>query len=141
MKWIKKYNELNSWEVDRLKIELDDFCKSSIVYIVDEINDFKYRIDKNSTTYDISFFRSNPNHNRFSWDKVKDEFIPIIEMLSIKYDIDNIIFMTNRDQPIKRNNPEQIGIDHILTINDIIEDNIIDGVDDIMIIKIRIKIK
>lgn len=136
MKYLKRYNESVKNE------EILDVCEEYLAYVLDNIKDSKLRID-NSPIYDdvcsVSFFRSEPNHNRFSWDDIKDDFITLVDILNNKFGVIDVTIMTNKSIPIKINNPEEPSIDHFLTVDDILEDNIIRGVDDIMIIIIKLK--
>ncbi len=141
MKYLKLYNESVSNESVSNE-EILDICGDYLVDTMDIIRDFKYRISKSNVADNIeyiAFFRSEPNHNRFSWDVVKDDFIRLVNTLNTKFNVLKITIMTNKGTPIKRENPEEPTIDHILTVDDILNDNIIDGVDDIMIIEIKLK--
>jgi hypothetical protein len=148
MKFLKSFNEDN-------KSILYDICKNHIAYIVDNIIDFKFSIHQakvpdnlyikskymlDDEIYQVCFFRSNPNHNRFSWNDVKTDFIPIVEILNRNYSVVDIIIFTNSGRSIKKINPEPIGIDHHLDIDDIIDDNIINDVNDILTITLIVKI-
>ena len=153
MKYLKTF-ESNDY-FDTTFIDIKNMCETGIVYIIDEIPDFKFRIDKasipdnkyikssyplGSEVYQLSFFRSEPNHNKFSWVSVKERIIPLFNILNRRYDLKEgcIVIMTNKPTPIKINNEEGPGIDHILNIEDILEDNIRDN-SEIMHIQITIK--
>lgn len=136
MKYLKRYNESVKNE------EILDVCEEYLAYVLDNIKDSKLRINNNPIYDDVcsvSFFRSKPNHNRFSWDDIKDDFITLVDILNNKFGVIDVTIMTNKSIPIKINNPEEPSIDHFLTVDDILEDNIIRGVDDIMIIIIKLR--
>jgi hypothetical protein len=133
MKYLKRYNESVSDEV----LEI---CIDHLAFVMDSIKDFKVRVDIDKDGYrSISFYRSEPNHNRFSWDVIKDDFITLVNILNIKYEVVNILVMTNKSTPIKIINKEEPTIDHILSIDDVLEDNIEENVNDIMIIIIKLR--
>ena len=153
MKFIKLFESFSE-----AYLELEEMCQGTIAYITDDIEDFKFRIDKasvpnnkyikssytlDSEIYQVSFFRSNTNHNKFKWIDVKDRIIHFIEMISKKYDITNdlsIAIMTNKSEPIKISDKEEPGIDHIINVYDIINDNIRNN-SELMYIQITIKVK
>lgn len=138
MKYLKRYNESIEISDDKLL----GICEDYLVYLMDDIKDLKIRIN-NNPIHDylrvVSFFRSNPNHNTFSWDVVKDDFIPLVSILNEKFNIVEVEIMTNKSTPIKVINKENKTIDHSLSVDDILKDNIIEGVDDIMVFNIKIK--
>ena len=151
MKYLKKFESNTSNTLEDIK----NLCETQIVYIIDNIPDFKFLVNKlsvanntyiksiyknDSEIYQLSFFRSQPNHNKFCWIDVKENIIPIFDILNRRYDLkeSSIIVMTNKSEPIKINNKEEPGIDHILDIEDILKDNIRD---DSEIIHIQITIQ
>jgi hypothetical protein len=136
MKYLKRYNESVSND------EILDICGDYLVDTMDNIRDFKFRISRSNVADRIeyiAFFRRDPNHNKFSWNDVKDDFIRLVNTLDTKFNVLRIRIMTNKSIPIKKENPEEPTIDHILSVDDILNDNIINGVDDIMIIDIKLK--
>lgn len=149
MKYLKTF-ESNDY-FDTTFIDIKNLCDSKVAYIIDDISDFRFMIEKLSVPklygsnnkaeiYQVSFFRSNPNHNKFSWMSVKENLIPLFDILNRRYDLkeSSIIIMTNKPTPLKINNKEEPGIDHILNVEDILEDNIRDN-SEIMHIQITIK--
>ena len=79
MKHLKRYNEsLTPDEVDDLK----DFCEVNLAYLLDE--DFIVDIDSRfGTTGNVSF--DLKRESGFTWDEIKDHFIPFLQRLSNKY--------------------------------------------------------
>ena len=147
MKYLRKF-ESNDY-FDTTFIDIKNLCDAKVAYIIDDISDFRFIIEKlrvskiygsNAEIYQLSFFRSKPNHNKFSWMSVKENLIPLFDILNRRYDLkeSSIIIMTNKPTPIKINNKEEPGIDHILNIEDILSDNIRDN-SEIMHIQITIK--
>ena len=151
MRYLKRF-ESNDY-FDTAFIDIKNLCDAKVAYIIDDISDFRFIIEKlrvsklyvsnnNAQIYQIAFFRSEPNHNKFSWMSVKENLIPLFDILNRRYDLkeSSIIIMTNKSTPIKINNKEEPGIDHILNIEDILKDNIRDD-SEIMHIQITIQTK
>ena len=93
MKHLRKFNEsLN-------KEELQDFCDTYLAYLLDE----GYSIEASEIGFDESVLILR-NENRptnvpmdspellFTWEEVKDQFIPFLHMLSKQYTIRSIKF-------------------------------------------------
>jgi hypothetical protein len=153
MKYLKKFESNISNTLEDIK----NLCETQIAYIIDNMPDFKFLVHKlsvanntyiksiykqDSEIYQLSFFRSQPNHNKFCWVDVKENIIPLFDILNRRYDLkeSSIIVMTNKSEPIKTSNKEEPGIDHILNIEDILKDNIRDD-SEIMHIQITIQTK
>ena len=79
MKHLKRYNEsLTPDGIDDLK----EFCEMNLVYLMDE--DFIVDIDSRfGTTGNVSF--DLKRESGFTWDEIKDHFIPFLQRLSNKY--------------------------------------------------------
>ena len=79
MKHLKRFNEsLTTDEVDELK----EFCEMNLIYLIDE--DFTVDIDSRfGTTGNVSF--NFKRESGFTWDEIKDHFIPFLQRLSNKY--------------------------------------------------------
>ena len=79
MKHLKRYNEsLTPDGIDDLK----DFCEMNLVYLMDE--DFIVDIDSRfGTTGNVSF--DLKRESGFTWDEIKDHFIPFLQRLSNRY--------------------------------------------------------
>lgn len=153
MKYLKLFESF-----DEIYNDLEELCIGTVAYITDDIPDFKFRIEKasvpdnkyikstyplDSEIYLVSFFRSEPNHNKFDWLQVKDKIIHFFKLIDSYYDLTNnlsITFMTNKIEPIKIKNKEEPGIDHIISIDDILNDNIRNNAE-IMNIQTIIKVK
>jgi len=90
MRFLKRFNEdLQPDEVEELK----DFCNSSLAYLLDE----GYEIDVYEDTWrkDIRVFKINLNlprqeeYDLFYWNDVKNYYIPFLQMLERRYELDN----------------------------------------------------
>ena len=79
MKHLKRYNEsLTPDGIDDLK----EFCEMNLVYLMDE--DFIVDIDSRfGTTGNVSF--DLKRESGFTWDEIKDHFIPFLQRLSNRY--------------------------------------------------------
>ena len=153
MKYLKKF-ESNDY-FDTAFIDIKNLCDAKVSYIIDDMPDFRFSIEKlrvsklygsnnNAEIYQLAFFRYS-NSGEFSWMSVKENLIPLFDILNRKYDLkeSSIIIMTNKSTIIKKNNkPGKYAgfglIDHVLNIEDILEDNIRDNSE---IIHIQITIK
>ena len=94
MKYLKKYNEAKSrkygfmdkpeeGELDELK----DFCETNLAYLIDE--DFVVEVSNDYThkNFHISILKEGSKYKGFTWEEVKDYFIPFLTHLSRNYSI------------------------------------------------------
>lgn len=139
MRYLKRFNE----NIVNTIGEIKSICDEHLAYLCDDITDFKCSVIEKYDYILIIFHRSSPNYNKFfSWDKIKDAIIPLIQQLNSYYDVDNNIwFRTNNNTLIKKNDKEVSGFEHLVCLKDIINDNIISNVDDIITINISINKK
>jgi len=84
MKHLKRYNE--SLDHD----ELEDFVESCLAYLLDE--GFHVFIPKglsgDSTAIWLAISHQySANTSSFTWDQIKDHYIPLLKLLSNRYDI------------------------------------------------------
>lgn len=94
MKYIESFKLFESKDIDVVSIEQE--AKDSLVYLLDG-GEFKLEVFNNTTEvlvfislihmWDDSNGRKT---NRVSWQSIKDEVMPYLELVSSKYDIDNI---------------------------------------------------
>ena len=94
--YLKRFNEaLEETKLTEEQIEeLKDFCEISLVYLLDE--DFELNIDSRypGSSGNVSFYLKRKSG--FTWDEIKDYFIPFLQRLSNKYVIqDRIMFSFN----------------------------------------------
>ena len=86
MRYLKRYNESVSKE------DLQDFCESSLAYLMDE--GFTIKIFSSDDPYtslpkgQFNIWLQKDNAKSFfKWDEVKDYYIPFLQLLSNRYDI------------------------------------------------------
>ena len=85
--YLKSFNEaIEQTKLTEEQIEeLKDFCETNLVYLLDE--DFELDIDSRfpGSTGNVSFYLKR--ESGFTWDEIKDYFIPFLQRLSNKYEI------------------------------------------------------
>lgn len=94
MKYLKNFNKAKSRkygfsaapEEGELE-ELRDFCETHLAYLVDE--DFVVEVSNDFThkNFHISILKEGSKYKGFTWDEIKDYFIPFLTHLSRKYEI------------------------------------------------------
>ena len=88
---LKRFNEKIQWSRDRP--ELLKFCEEYLAYLLDEGFDVSVRLyEKENRLYrdgirDEGYISIQSKNNTFKWNDVKEDFIPFLEMLVIKYDL------------------------------------------------------
>jgi hypothetical protein len=88
---LKRFNEKIQWNRDRP--ELLKFCEEYLAYLLDEGFDVSVRLyEKKNRSYrdgirDEGYISIQSKNNTFKWNDVKEDFIPFLEMLVIKYDL------------------------------------------------------
>ena len=94
MKHLKKFNEsLQPVEVDELK----DFCETSLAYLLDDgyqvsvsMRDKVKYPEKQHTI--VSFgLKGNMGYRLFDWNDVKDYYIPFLQMLQRRYELQSFL--------------------------------------------------
>jgi hypothetical protein len=94
MRYLKRFNEAKSrsyyfsakpeeGELDELK----DFCETNLAYLIDE--DFVVEVSNDYThkNFHISILKEGSKYKGFTWEEVKDYFIPFLTHLSRNYSI------------------------------------------------------
>lgn len=84
MRHLKNFNESMSKE------DLQDFCESSLAYLIDEgftINVYTHDDPRSGLPKGESNIWLQKNKEFFKWDEVKDYYIPFLQLLSNRYDI------------------------------------------------------
>ena len=95
MKYLKRYNESKDTrsyyfsakpeegELD----ELRDFCEIHLAYLIDK--DFVVDVSNDFThkNFHISILKEGSKYKGFTWEEIKDYFIPFLTHLSRKYEI------------------------------------------------------
>ena len=148
MKHLKKFNEsLN-------KEELQDFCDTYLAYLLDEGYSIVNRGDSSNSWIGkygpgygddlITLKKGNDSDRRvqidspeflFTWDEIKDQFIPFLHMLSKKYTITNIKFWIVNKRITKTNDETFIDYDYNLPM--VLEDRV--SLEEIVQISIYLK--
>ena len=95
MIYLKKFNESNL-----SKVNLNHFCQINLAYLIDD--GFKIKIKKNNFSnenrLDIDIKKySNGKKVIFTYDEIKDDFIPFLYYLNNNYNICCINFWHNKD--------------------------------------------
>jgi hypothetical protein len=94
MKHLKRFNESVTQE------ELQDFCESSLAYLMDEGFTIKIygpddpRRPLPKRQFNIWIHKDNAKEF-FKWDDVKDYYIPLLQLLSNRYDIGGMKEVSN----------------------------------------------
>ena len=125
MKHLRKFNE------NMNKEELQDFCETYLAYLLD--NDFNIEyLGKDLTDCEIISLKKGYRHDgmaiadpslMFSWDEIKDHFIPFIHMLSKQYTITSCkLWNLNRKFNIDKD--DRFFIDYDYSLSQILEDKV-----------------
>ena len=94
MKYLKRYNEAKSRkfsfsakpEEGELE-ELKDFCETHLAYLIDENFVVEVSNDYTHKNFHISILKEGSKDKGFTWEEVKDYFIPFLTHLSRNYSI------------------------------------------------------
>jgi len=90
MKYLRSFNE-------SITDDLEIFCKENLAYLIDE--GFKVNVDRTHKEVKIRIHNFYfPNWTKFTWDDVKDDVIPFLEILSDKYNFFEDIKFVSEDQ-------------------------------------------
>lgn len=94
---------LNSFCVNYLAYLLDDGFKINVVtrhYNPSDPSSFNSTLSESEYRISIknSYASFGTRNKKFTWDSVKDEIVPFIEILNEKYKINNIKFITPKDK-------------------------------------------
>ena len=129
MKHLRKFNEsLN-------KEELQDFCDTYLAYLLDEDFSIEYLGKKSNKDLDDSEIISLKKGYRtdsmaiadpslmFSWDEIKDHFIPFIHMLSKQYTITNCK-LWNLNRKFNMDKDDRFFIDYDYNLSQSLEDRV-----------------
>jgi len=124
MRYLKSYNEAKrrysfsaAPEEGELE-ELKDFCETNLAYLVDE--DFVVGVSNDYThkNFHISILKEGSKYKGFTWEEVKDYFIPFLTHLSRNYSIcyEQVMF-----SPLVKKLPQQYtsyNVDRIISKDD-----------------------
>jgi hypothetical protein len=146
MKHIKLFNEKIETDIE---LELVKFCDENLAYLIDDgfyifINNSSGS-DSNASNIPIKSFDIIFNNtegaslstNIFSWNIIKDDFIPFVQFLKSKYNVRDTVLLTYEDDygsyTYTPNSEKSIDI------YDLIKDNIEDYIENVLVeISIRV---
>ena len=139
MKYLKKYNE----SVDSKLLELQEFCNSYLAYLIDAGFSVKCNhpshYDENENMINIQKLIAPNNglikRGSFSWNQIKDDFIPFYDVLSKKY---SVSFTTTLLQTTFNISSDS---DVSISYSDILEDKVNYIINNAIIKNILIKVK
>ena len=96
MKHLRSFNESMSKE------DLQDFCESTLAYLIDEgftINVYTHGDPRSGLPKGESNIWLQKGKEFFKWDDVKDYYIPFLQLLSNRYDIGTFFEEHNGAEP------------------------------------------
>lgn len=118
MKYLKKFNGLTTPTVDKIKSEdmfvehirqtdsnfiklqneFTDFANDCLAYLVDQGFIISVEVRNTYDGYLIEFtLVKNEGDINFTWNSIKDDFIPFLELVKEKFIVDHIVkFTTNK---------------------------------------------
>lgn len=131
MKFLRKFNE-NVLPYYLAVEDIQEFCEMYLAYLVDDGFNISYQPGHNSKkniTYTTICF--NKTHNRpvviFSWNEIKDIFIPFFYLLNKDYEILDVVIF-NKSESVDRYIEYRPTIEEILngemSFNEIVQINI-----------------
>ena len=144
MRYLKSYNEsVESTMGDLLERiiktmdELNELCEQHLVYLKDE--GFIYTIDMNEDNQGDLILTLQRNKEEFSWDEIKDRFIPFLIMLQRNFKpLSNVEFILGTKYMFTTTN-ENFKIEHL--INDTLSFTSFKAIDNIIEIIIKIDVE
>ena len=112
---IKKYNDflIESISFGKWYEDLDILFAKSLAYLLDD-NYVEYKLDEDDSEDFLMCAVQSSTHKPIEWIKIENDFIPFIELLNIKYNIENnsTIFFDENDDV------------HYFKVEDIIDGNV-----------------
>ena len=144
MIYLKRYNE-SFRAPSSFREEIQEFCENCLAYLIDE----DFRIQTNLWDLDpvsVSFilirrFDSQIEPISFSWDDVKDYYIPFLQMLLKKYNVINSSkspsILNSEVQVVIRTSQHSLDDSVYYTLYEVLEDKI-NPYDKIVLIRILI---
>lgn len=87
MKHLRRFNESVDMEALNMVLELKSFTEDCLAYLMDEGLNVEVEKAFREEGYDISLFNST---REFTWQQIKDYYIPFIQLLSNRYEIINM---------------------------------------------------
>ena len=112
------------------KEELEDFCDTHLAYLTDEgfLIDYEELYGGHCTNITIRHSkREDPKYSYFSWDEIKDRFIPFLHILSKEYKLFNFHhenFNCKRNQVVFMRRLDDLLSSDYYSYDDVIKDTI-----------------
>jgi hypothetical protein len=113
------------------KEELEDFCDTHLAYLIDEGFSIEYeeRYGGHCTNVTIRHLKRDENKYSydFSWDEIKDRFIPFLHILSKEYKLFNFHFediTCKKDEVVYMNKLDDLLSKNYYSYEDVVEDTI-----------------
>lgn len=118
MKHLKKFNEsinklFENNNLEELEEEVRNLCESSLSFLYDKgfepfVTDVEDMILIELSKYETINGEQDNTLLTYSWDEIKEEFIPFMEMINEKYKIQEIVFYENVDNEFSRDDESTI---------------------------------
>ena len=118
MKHLKKFNEsinklFENNNLEELEEEVRNLCESSLPFLYDNgfepfVTDVEDMILIELSKYETINGEQDNTLLTYSWDEIKEEFIPFMEMINEKYKIQEIVFYENVDNEFSRDDESTI---------------------------------
>ena len=142
MRYLKKYNE-SFRAPSSFREEIQEFCENCLAYLIDEdfsIETNLYGLDPVSVSF-VLIRRFSGEVQPFSWNDVKDYYIPFLQMLQRKYNVINTSkspsILNSEVQVVIRTGSTSLDDSVYYTLYEVLEDKI-NPYDKIVFIKILI---
>jgi hypothetical protein len=125
-----------------IELDLVKFCDENLAYLIDDGFDFfnnSSGSDSNASNIPIKvlifFFKRKITEEVFSWNIIKDNFIPFVQFLKMKYNVrDSVLLIFDLNSCAHKDNYEKS-----IDIYDLISDNIEDYIENVLVeISIRV---
>jgi hypothetical protein len=88
MRYLNNFNENTNYFLQEDLNELQYFCETYLAYLIDEGFGIRVRHGSRKDRARIEFYKGELHFPiAFSWDDVKDHYIPFYQMLSKEYEI------------------------------------------------------
>ena len=118
MKHLKKFNEsinklFENNNLEELEEEVRNLCESSLSFLYDKgfepfVTDVEDMILIELSKYETINGELDNTLLTYSWDEIKEEFIPFMEMINEKYKIQEIVFYEDVDNEFSRDDESTI---------------------------------
>ena len=106
MRYLRSFNEGTIFLPEDLN-ELQSFCETYLAYLIDEGFGIRVRHGSRKDRARIEFYKEDHIHPvPFSWDDVKDHYIPFYQVLSKEYEISTMVDRTLVDCKVKYGAPD-----------------------------------